>query len=275
MQRELHHPRGFSPSIPRITRTVLDISKRRLAMTELAAKRALITGGSRGIGKAIALAYAKLGVRVALTYRQDEASAREAVAQIEAGGGSAVALQADVRDAASIAQMVDAANRSLGQIDILVNNAGVATPKPWQQLDADDWNATLATNLTSAFLVTQALAPGMVARGWGRLIMVSSVAAQLGGVIGPHYAASKAGMIGLAHGYAMLLAKTGVTSNAIAPALIETDMIAGNPNIRRDTIPVGRFGTADEVAQVAVLLAENGYLNGQTINVNGGWYMSS
>jgi 3-oxoacyl-[acyl-carrier protein] reductase len=246
-----------------------------MTQQQLAAKCALITGGSRGIGRAIALAYAKLGVQVALTYRDSEAAAREAVAQIEAEGGKAVALQADLRDAASIARMIDAARGALGQIDILVNNAGVAVPRPWQQLGIDDWNATLATNLTSAFLVTQALAPDMVARGWGRLIMVSSVAAQLGGVVGPHYAASKAGMIGLAHGYAMLLAKTGVTSNTIAPALIETDMIAGNPNIKRDVIPVGRFGTADEVAQVAVLLANNGYMNGQTINVNGGWYMSS
>ena len=132
----------------------------------------------------------------------------------------------------------------------------------------------IATNLTSAFLVTQAVLPRMRASRWGRIINVSSVAAQLGGVVGPHYAASKAGMHGMTHAYAALLAKEGITANAIAPALIETAMIANNPKAKPDLIPVGRFGAADEVAAVAVMLARNGYITGQTINVNGGWYMS-
>jgi 3-oxoacyl-[acyl-carrier protein] reductase len=109
---------------------------------------------------------------------------------------------------------------------------------------------------------------------WGRIINLSSVAAQTGGVIGPHYAASKAGMLGLTHSYAGLLAKEGITCNAIAPALIETEMVTSNPQARPDLIPVGRFGHVDEVAEVAVLLARNGYITGQTINVNGGWYQS-
>ena len=108
----------------------------------------------------------------------------------------------------------------------------------------------------------------------GAIIMLSSIAAQTGGVIGPHYAASKAGLIGLTHSYASLLAKEGITCNAIAPALIDTDMIRGNEGIKPDLVPIGRFGTCDEVADVAVLLAGNGYITGQTINVNGGWYMS-
>ncbi len=124
------------------------------------------------------------------------------------------------------------------------------------------------------FLVTQAVLPGMRQRKWGRIINLSSVAAQLGGVIGPHYAASKAGAIGLTHSLAALLAKEGITANAIAPALVETEMVTGNPKARSDIIPVGRFGTVEEVADIVVLLAGNGYITGQTISVNGGWYMT-
>jgi 3-oxoacyl-[acyl-carrier protein] reductase len=132
----------------------------------------------------------------------------------------------------------------------------------------------LTANLKSCFLVTQAVVPGMRARQRGRIINLSSVAAQVGGVIGPHYAASKAGMLGLTHFYAHRLVKEGITVNAIAPALIETEMVTSLPNAQPDRIPVGRFGAPEEVAQVAVLLARNGYITGQTINVNGGWFMS-
>lgn len=243
-------------------------------MTDLTGKVALITGGSKGIGRAIALAYGKRGIAVALTYMSDEDSAQDVVEEIESGGGRAVAIHADVRDEASVETMVTDARDALGQIDILVNNAGVTMPKAWEKITTDDWNTIVSTNLTSAFLTTQQVVPEMVSRGWGRVIILSSVAAQLGGVVGPHYAASKAGLIGLAHGYASVLAKTGVTVNAIAPALIDTGMLAGNPNIKKELIPVGRFGEPDEVADVAVLLARNGYMTGQTINVNGGWYMS-
>lgn len=243
-------------------------------MTDLTGKVALITGGSKGIGRAIALAYGKRGIAVALTYMSDEDSAQDVVEEIESGGGRAVAIHADVRDEASVETMVTDARDALGQIDILVNNAGVTMPKAWEKITTDDWNTIVSTNLTSAFLTTQQVVPEMVSRGWGRVIILSSVAAQLGSVVGPHYAASKAGLIGLAHGYASVLAKTGVTVNAIAPALIDTGMLAGNPNIKKELIPVGRFGEPDEVADVAVLLARNGYMTGQTINVNGGWYMS-
>jgi 3-oxoacyl-[acyl-carrier protein] reductase len=132
----------------------------------------------------------------------------------------------------------------------------------------------LTVNLKSMFLVTQAVLPGMRQRKWGRIINLSSVAAQTGGVIGPHYAASKAGALGLTHAYAALLAKEGITANAIAPALIKTEMITSNPKARPDLIPAGRFGTVEEVADVVVMLACNGYITGQTISVNGGWYMS-
>lgn len=162
----------------------------------------------------------------------------------------------------------------LGPLGIVVNNAGINPSRPLDQITAADWDETIRVNLTSAFHVTQAAVPGLRERKWGRIITISSVAAQLGGVIGPHYAASKAGLIGLAHYYAAALAKEGITSNAIAPALIETEMLKSNSAIQPTLIPVGRFGQTHEVSSVVVLLAGNGYITGQTISVNGGWYMS-
>jgi 3-oxoacyl-[acyl-carrier protein] reductase len=154
-----------------------------------------------------------------------------------------------------------------------VNNAGIARPQPIPEVTERDWGDLIDTNLKSCFLVTQAVLPGMRTRKWGRIINLSSVAAQTGGVVGPHYAASKAGMLGLTHYYARYLAAEGITVNAIAPALIETDMTASNLSARVNTIPVGRMGSVDEISDVAVLLATNGYITGQTINVNGGWFM--
>jgi 3-oxoacyl-[acyl-carrier protein] reductase len=164
--------------------------------------------------------------------------------------------------------------RGLGPIGILVNNAGISQSKPIAEITEEDWDRILNVNLKSMFLVTQAVLAGMQARKWGRIINLSSIAAQTGGVIGPHYAASKAGALGLTHSLASLLAKEGITVNAIAPALITTQMIANNPKARPDVIPIGRFGTVEEVAEIAVMLASNGYITGQTINVNGGWYMA-
>jgi 3-oxoacyl-[acyl-carrier protein] reductase len=122
--------------------------------------------------------------------------------------------------------------------------------------------------------VTQAVLPAMRARKWGRIVNLSSVAAQVGGIVGPHYAASKAGMLGLTRFYAQKLAAEGITANAIAPALIDTEMVRANLNARPDRIPVGRYGTSEEVAEVAVMLAKNGYMTGQTIHINGGWFMT-
>ena len=241
---------------------------------ELIGKVALVTGASRGIGRAVARALAAAGATIAVSYRTRVELAEALVAEIEAAGGKAVALGADVSDATSAAQLVADTEERLGAIGVLVNNAGVNPRKPLGDLTTGDWDASIRANLSSAFYVTQAALPGMRARGWGRIIMLSSIAAQTGGVIGPHYAASKAGLIGLTHSYANLLAKEGITCNAIAPALIDTDMIRGKEGITPGLIPIGRFGTADEVASVAVLLASNGYITGQTINVNGGWYMS-
>lgn len=241
---------------------------------ELAGKVALVTGGSRGIGKSIAVALAAAGADVAVNYRSRESAALATCAEIESLGRRAAAIGADVSIAVQVNELAETVERELGPVSILVNNAGITRPQPIDQISEQSWDEVLASNLKSVFLATQAVLPKMRAARWGRIINLSSVAAQLGGVVGPHYAASKAGILGLTHSYALLLAKEGITVNAIAPALIETEMVTSNPNARPDLIPVGRFGTADEVAQAAVLLATNGYITGQTINVNGGWYMS-
>jgi 3-oxoacyl-[acyl-carrier protein] reductase len=241
---------------------------------DLSGRVALVTGGSRGIGPAIARALARGGCDVAVGYHRAGPEADAVVDEIRDLGRRAVAVQADLSVADEAGRLVSEVHAALGPIDVLVNNAGIARPQPLESINLDDWRAVIDTNLTSAFLVTQAVLPSMRQRRWGRIVMLSSVAAQLGGVIGPHYAASKAGLLGLMHSYAALLAKEGITANAIAPALVETDMIRNNPKVRPDLLPVGRFGTVDEVADIALALARNGYITGQTINVNGGWYMS-
>ena len=241
---------------------------------ELIGKIALVTGGSRGIGRAAELALAKAGADVAVNFQRREAEAQAACREIEGIGRRALLVKADVSKAAEVARLIETVEKGLGSIDILVNNAGISGPQPLSEITEQDWDDILTVNLKSMFLVTQAVLPGMRQRKWGRIINLSSVASQLGGVIGPHYAASKAGAIGLTHSYAALLAKEGITANAIAPALIETEMITSNPNAWPDLVPMGRYGRVEEVADVILMLACNGYITGQTISVNGGWYMT-
>lgn len=176
--------------------------------------------------------------------------------------------------ASDAARLAAETAKQLGPVEILVNNAAITRPQAVEDITERDWDELIDVNLKSCFLMTQAVLPGMRARRWGRILNITSVAAQTGGLVGPHYAASKAGQAGLTHYYANLLAKEGITVNSIAPALIATDMVAANPRARPDIIPVGRFGQPDEVAEVAVVIARNGYMTGQTVNVNGGWYMS-
>jgi 3-oxoacyl-[acyl-carrier protein] reductase len=245
-----------------------------MAMGKLENRIALVTGASRGLGRAMAVALATAGADIVVNYRKEQAAAEEVCLEVGKLGRRALPLEADVSLAAEVDRLVDAAGRELGSIDILVNNAGISQLKPFTELDESDWDEMLRVNLKSAFLLTQRVVPGMRARGWGRIINLSSVAAQTGGVIGPHYAASKAGLIGLTHSYASLLAKEGITVNAIAPALILTDMITCNPNASPERLPVGCFGSPDEIGRVAVLLAESDFITGQTISPNGGWYMT-
>jgi 3-oxoacyl-[acyl-carrier protein] reductase len=241
---------------------------------DLTGKVALVTGGSRGIGGAVALALAEAGADIAVNYHNREREAEQVRSRVESYGRRCLTVQANVAAAADVARMVEAVEGALGAVAILVNNAGIARPQAVEEITEADWEEIVAVNLKSVFLVTQAVLRNMRAAKWGRIINMSSAAAQLGGIVGPHYTAAKAGVLGLTHSYALLLAGEGITVNAIAPALIETDMIAGNPRAQPERIPVGRFGTTEEVAAVVVMLARNGYITGQTISVNGGAYMT-
>lgn len=242
-------------------------------MNHLKGKIALVTGGGRGIGRAISLALAEAGCDVAVNYYQRREDAEGTVREIQETGRRGIALQADVAQAADVTQLARTVESQLGPTDILVNNAGAIRVQKMEEIQEQDWNEMIAVNLTSCFLTTQAVLPGMRTRRWGRIINLSSVAGQAGSVIGLHYAAAKAGMIGLTRSYARLLVKEGITVNAIAPALVATDMVKSNPVVTPDWVPMGRFGEIEEVSQVTVMLAANGFITGQTIGVNGGMYM--
>src|ERR1700754_4955269 len=193
---------------------------------DLSAHVALVTGASRGIGAAVALALAGAGAAVAVNYRERADDAEAVVARIKANGGRAIAVAADVSQAAAVAKMVGQVTAALGPIDILVNNAGMAIVRGVDDLTEEDFDRTIAVNLKSAFLCTQAVLPAMRARKWGRIVNISS---------------------GAARGYAARLVKEGITVNAVAPSLIATDMMVGRTDLARN-IPLGRMGEAEEVA---------------------------
>jgi 3-oxoacyl-[acyl-carrier protein] reductase len=237
-------------------------------------KTALVTGASRGIGKAIALAFAGEGINVAVNYRDKKKDADEVCGLIEAKGVKALPVQADVSEAKQVSEMIEKVERELGDISILVNNAGVSIRRKIEEVTEEDFDYMIKTNLKSTFLVTQAVLPKMRTSGWGRIIIISSVAAQTGGVVGLHYAASKAGQLGMMHFLARNLAVEGITVNAIAPAIIETEMMDQLSGINPSAIPVGRFGKPEEIASAAVLILKNGYITNQTLNINGGWHPS-
>jgi 3-oxoacyl-[acyl-carrier protein] reductase len=237
--------------------------------SDLNGRIALVTGGSRGIGAAIALALAGGGAKVAVNYRERADEARSVVTRIESSGGRALAVAADVSQATAVAKMVGHVTSVLGPVDILVNNAGVAIVRGIDDLTEADFDTTIAVNLKSAFLCIQDVLPAMRAKKWGRIVNISSGAARGAGSIGAHYNASKAGMEGLTRGYAARLVKEGITVNAVAPSLIETDMMRGRPDLAQ-RIPLGRFGQPDEVAQAVLMLLGNPYMTGQTVALSGG-----
>ncbi len=243
-------------------------------MDDITGKVALVTGASRGLGRAAAIALAGAGVDVAINYRTREEEATTALAEIVRAGRRGVIVRADVSRSGEVAEMMETVGRELGSVDILVNNAGIIRPQAIVEIREEDWDELIAVNLKSAFLCTQAVLPAMRARRWGRIINMASVAADIGGLIGPHYSASKAGLVGLTHSYASRLCKEGITVNAIHPELVETDMVRANPQITPERVPIGRFGTPEECAGVVVLLARNGYMTGQTIGLNGGMYFT-
>ena len=230
---------------------------------------ALVTGGSRGIGAAIARDLAQAGAAVAVNYRAQADEANAVVAELRHVGAKALAIQADVSQAAEVAKMVARVTSELGPIDILVNNAGVAITRGVDDLTEADFDQTIAVNLKSVFLCTQAVLPMMRQRKWGRIVNISSGAARGAGSIGPHYNASKAGMEGLMRGYAARLVNDGITVNAVAPSLIETDMMKGQPDLK-NRIPLGRLGRPEEVSRAVMMLIDNPYMTGQTIAMSGG-----
>lgn len=234
---------------------------------------ALVTGASGGIGQAIARRLAAEGAAVALGYGQGEDAARTAAEEINAAGGRAAALGADLRRPEAPSQLTETAIAALGPIDILVANAGLGRPLSLEEVSVEDFDETLAVNLRAPFLLAQQVLPAMSERGYGRVLFMSSVAAFTGGIVGPHYAAGKAGLHGLTHYLASRSARSGVTVNALAPALItNTGMLPGDPAELRERIPVGRLGRPEEVADLALAVLRNGYLTSQVVSVDGGLY---
>jgi len=238
--------------------------------TPLDGRVALVTGTARGIGRAIALALAEQGAKVAVNYLSRAGDADAVIATIRANGGTAIAVKADVSLRAEVDAMIAGVSAQLGPVDILVNNAGIALRRDIDDLTEADFDRTIAVNLKSAFLCTKAVVSGMRERDWGRVVNISSGAARGGGAIGAHYNASKAGMEGLTRGYAARLAQAGITVNAVAPSLIETDLATNFPADVAKRIPIGRMATPDEIAQVVVMVVANPYMTGQTVPVNGG-----
>ncbi len=234
----------------------------------------LVTGGGRGIGKAISLALSEAGATVVLTYYERRETARNTVDEIISVGGKAETFRVDVRDRAAVAAGVQM-TREHGSLDILINNAGISQLKPFDQITDDDWTQMMAVNLQGAFMCCQEALPHMLNNKWGRIINIASIGGQWGGKHQVHYAVSKAGLICLTRSLARIYSNQGITINAISPGLVRTELSAGELDSKEvRNIPVGRIGTVEEIAQTAVFLAseEASYITGQTINVNGGMY---
>ncbi len=222
---------------------------------------ALVTGASGGIGQAIARGLAADGASVALGYGSHAEPAQRLADELVTRGGHALAVGADLRDPNAPAALLAAVEPQLGSIDVLVAAAGLGRPQILEEIEIEDFDEMLAVNLRAPFLLAQRTLPGMRARGFGRILFVSSVAAFTGGIVGPHYAASKAGLHGLTHFLAGRAAGDGVTVNAIAPALItDTGMLPGEPDQLKARVPVGRLGRPDEVADLAIAMLRNPYL---------------
>jgi 3-oxoacyl-[acyl-carrier protein] reductase len=238
---------------------------------ELTGRVALVTGGSRGIGKAIAMALADAGADVAVNYRERAEDAATVVEAIRSMERRATTVAGDVSLGESVRKMVARVEDELGPIDILINNAGTGRIRGLDELDEAEFDRTIAINLKSAFLCTQAVLPSMRARRWGRIVNISSAAARGPGIVGVHYNASKAGLEGLTRGYASRLAKEDITVNAVAPGPVETELAQPLKEMSvAARIPVGRFGTTAEVAQAVLMVIGNPFMTGQTIAVNGG-----
>jgi 3-oxoacyl-[acyl-carrier protein] reductase len=242
-------------------------------MDSLRGRVALVTGGSGGIGAAVCERLGSAGASVAVHYASGREAAEMVVAALAARGTRAIAVRADLTSPDAPGELVDAVEADLGPVEVLVANAGRGRQLTLDEVTLEEFDATVAVNLRAPFLLAQRVAPGMRDRRWGRMLFTSSVAALTGGIVGPHYAASKAGLHGLVHFLAARLAEHGVTANAIAPALIEdTAMLPGGTDELAARIPVGRLGRPDEVADLAVAILRNGYLTNQVIGIDGGMH---
>ena len=247
-------------------------------MAGLEGRIALITGASQGIGRACALELARAGATVALAAR-NEAKLAEAVGEIEAAGGKAAAFALDIAGEESIRNAAKAVLDRFGKVEILVNNAGITRDGLMLRMKRADWDEVLGTNLTGAFLLSQALLSPMLKNRWGRIINISSVVGRTGQAGQVNYAASKAGLIGLTRSMAREVASRGITVNAVAPGYIETPMTAVLDEKQRAAmmaaIPLGRAGTDVEIAQAVVFLASDaaGYITGHVLDINGGMFM--
>lgn len=241
-------------------------------------KVAVVTGASRGIGRSLALIMAAQGAKLVLSARNAEALA-QLVEEIQAAGGSAVAVAGDVSSAAAANELIEAGVQAFGRIDVLVNNAGITRDALLLRMKDEDWDEVLNINLKGAFLCTRAAAKVMSKQRFGRIINISSVVGEMGNPGQANYCASKAGLLGLTKSVARELARRNVTVNAITPGFIVTDMTEALPEKTREElaaqIPLGRLGSAEDIAHAVVFLASDqaGYITGQTLGVNGGMYM--
>jgi len=248
-------------------------------ITELQDKVALITGGSRGIGKAVSLGLARYGARILLTFRREREKADAVVSEIVAAGGEAAAMQLEVTDRLSVRAAVEAAEKIFGGLDVLVNNAGINKPTDFDQISDSDWDEILAVNLKGPFLCAQEAIPAFRRRGGGSIVNIGSVSGQYGGPRTAHYAASKAGLISLGQVIARFGATWNVRCNTVAAGLIASEMASSGMQSAAvqkaaETILLKRFGTTAEVAEAVAFLASpaSSYITAQTINVNGGLY---
>lgn len=264
-----------------MTRRVSRVRRSVMRVT-LAGRIALVTGGSRGIGRGIAVALAGAGAKVALTYRAEAKRASAVCDEIRSKGGVAEAIAMQLADRASIAAAFARVRERFGAPDILVNNAAISQDKPFESITDEDWDRMLSVNLGGPFRCSQIALAAMIEKRWGRIVNVGSIGGQWGGFNQVHYAAAKAGLINLTRSIAKLHSKDGVTANCISPGLVATDMSAaelatdaGREKARN--IPAQRLGTVEEVGAAAVFLASDaaGYVTGQTINLNGGMYFST
>ena len=238
----------------------------------------VVTGASRGLGRAIAEEVARGGAKVVVNYSRSQEPAEELVNEISESGGEAIAVQADVSDAEQAQKLIDQALEEFGRVDILINNAGINIDKTLMKLSVEDWDKVIQVDLNSAFYTVHAALPHMTEQGGGKIVNMSSFVGEAGNIGQANYAAAKAGLLGFTKTAAQELARYNITFNAICPGFIETDMVANIPEEAREkllkTVPLGRFGKPEEVASAVRFVVEDAdYMTGQALDINGGVYI--